>query len=126
MFKLLSNQAPYEDDRHGTILQKLNAMATRPVPAIQDRRSDVPKTLAALVTRLLARDVDDRPAIPAEVARALAPFTEEADLVSLLVRWAGSPQAAVETHDIAGQGTEEHLSNSLTETWSGQAGRGSG
>jgi serine/threonine protein kinase/Leucine-rich repeat (LRR) protein len=125
LFKLLCNRAPYADDKRGTIIKKLNAMATKPVPAIRDWRPDVPDPLAAIVTRMLAREPNDRFATPAEVARALAPFAEGANLSALPTKWQGVPQSNVETSRITDQGTEEHLPNSLTETWTGQAGLGS-
>ena len=64
---------PYADAKYDTVLKKLAAMATQPVPAIQERRAEVPDALAAIIERMLAKEPDDRFAAPRELAEKRAP-----------------------------------------------------
>jgi serine/threonine protein kinase len=68
---LLTGQPPFPG---GSALQKLLAHQDRPPRAVNQFRDDVPAELLNLLESMLAKDPAERPATPAEVARALAPF----------------------------------------------------
>ncbi len=119
LFKLLTNQAPYADAQYNTVIKKLKAMATEPIPAIRALRADVPEELAAILGKMLAKDADDRFATPQEVAEALAAFADDADLAALSVRYHETYRSDRDTTpdvEASRRGTEEHLSSSMTET----------
>ncbi len=86
LYKLLSGRAPFSGPDCRTTLEKLNAHVHQPARSIRQLVPDVPEGLAALLDRLLAKDPDDRPATPAEVAEAIARWCEGADLPALLQR----------------------------------------
>jgi hypothetical protein len=73
LFYLLTGRAPFAH-REG-IYAKMEAQRGEAPEDLRSLRPEVPAALAALVSRLLAKDPADRYAIPAEVARALRPFT---------------------------------------------------
>ncbi len=83
LYKLLSGQAPYGGVKYNTAVKKIVALANEPVTPIQDHRPDAPRELAEVLERMLAKDADERFATPQEVADALAPLTNDADLASL-------------------------------------------
>jgi len=84
LYKLLCGQAPYADDKHQGLVQKLKALATEPVPPIRERCPDVPEQLARVLDRMLAKEPPDRYGTAAEVAQALAPWAAGSDLRQLL------------------------------------------
>jgi serine/threonine protein kinase len=84
LYTLLTGGTIFEGRPERSLVQKLAALASQPAPPIQQRRADVPPALAAVVHRMLARDPAARFATPAEVAAALRPFTNGADLAALL------------------------------------------
>jgi serine/threonine protein kinase/CubicO group peptidase (beta-lactamase class C family) len=87
LYKLLCGQAPYQGPQFQTVVAKLTAIANERVPAIQQRREDLPKQLVRTLDRMLAKSEADRFATPSEVAKALAPFCDEADLSRLAARY---------------------------------------
>ena len=86
LFKLLTGRAPYADPRFSTLMKKMTALATKPAPSIATLRDDLPTEVITVVDRMLARDPDERFASSADVATALAPHAESADLNQLLRR----------------------------------------
>ncbi len=84
LFKLLAGRAPYADPRFNTLMKKMTALATKSAPSIATLRDDLPAEVVTVVDRMLARDPDQRFASAAEVAAALAPHAEQADLNQLL------------------------------------------
>jgi serine/threonine protein kinase len=82
LFHLLTGRPPFSD-RAYAVSEMMLAHREAPVPPIRLLRPDVPEELAAVLIRLLAKDRDDRPTTPAEVAVALRPFTAWADLSKL-------------------------------------------
>ena len=60
LYKLLTGSHPFAGAQYDTLLKKLVALSTKPVPSIQDRRSDVPAELADVVHRMLAKDPAER------------------------------------------------------------------
>ncbi len=83
LFKLLSGRAPFEGPDYRGTFDKMTAHVQTPAPSIREL-ADVPEELAALLGRMLAKDPGQRPATPAEVAAALAPFCTGHDLPALL------------------------------------------
>ncbi len=71
LYFLLAGSPPFPE---GTVQDKLAWHAQEPLPLLPD----VPEGLAALLARLTAKAPADRLAIPAEVAEALAPFSDSA------------------------------------------------
>lgn len=70
LYYLLTAQPMYEGE---TMMAKLLAHRTRPVPSLLEIRPDVPQALDDAFHRLVAKDPDDRPASMAEVSRILEP-----------------------------------------------------
>jgi len=89
LYFLLTGAAPYGDRR--TWLEKVRAHAEAAVPAIRDRRPEVPDGLAELLARMLGKDPANRPATPGEVAVALAPFAQGSDGHGLFSRLDAAP-----------------------------------
>jgi serine/threonine-protein kinase len=74
LYFLLTGQPPFVG---GSLAQKLAwHLHAEPQP-IEDLRRDVPPALAAVVRKMMAKKPGDRYATPAEVALALAPFTDQ-------------------------------------------------
>ncbi len=84
LFTLLTGQPPYHSAAQQTFIQKLNALATAPLPNMQNLRADVPAGLATVLEKMLAKDRGKRYREPGEVAKALEPFTANANLATLL------------------------------------------
>jgi serine/threonine protein kinase len=68
LYYLLTAQPMYSGE---TMMAKLLAHRTRPVPSLRDVRSDVPEALDDGFRRLVAKEPDDRPGSMAEVVRIL-------------------------------------------------------
>lgn len=82
LFFALRGAPPYSD---GTAIDKLIRHQLDPIPDIRQYRPDVPAGLAAVIRRMMSKKADERQQTGGEVARELAPYTEEAvrfDLVS--------------------------------------------
>ncbi len=71
LFHLLTGREPFPGD---DALNIIVAHLQDPPPPLESLRPDVPPGLAALVARMLAKDPDQRPQTPKEVAEALAPY----------------------------------------------------
>jgi WD40 repeat protein len=89
LYHLLTGGPPFPAPPYESPLQKLKAHATASPPDVRALRPDIPAALASLVGRLLAKDPRQRPHSAAEVAAALAPFAQSADLLHLLDPGAG-------------------------------------
>jgi len=84
LYKLLTGEPVYHGQRYQTAVQKMMALATEPAPPIQQRREGITPELASIVHRMLEKDPAKRFATPEEVATALAPYCQGADLAKLL------------------------------------------
>ena len=80
LYKLLTGKTPYGGTSH---LHTLRALATESPPSVGSLRPDLPEPLVVAVDRMLNRDAAARYGTPAQVAEALAPFAEGADLCAL-------------------------------------------
>lgn len=114
LYRLLTGAAPFSGDKFDTPVKKILALATQAPTALEARRPDVPRRLAAIVTKMLAKDPKDRPATPEEVAEALAPFCQSANLAALLTRGSSAGASLVVTDSEAG--TRPHLSAGSADT----------
>ena len=113
LYKLLTGQAPFADPKLDTPLKKMAALMTADVPDVRDARPNLSEPVAALVHQMLDRDPDKRPATPAEVATALAPWTAGHDLTACAS--VAESGAAVSAEDCGTQ-TFDHLSSAYTDT----------
>lgn len=84
LYALLTGGSIFQGRPHTTMMQKLMALATEPIPPVQQRRTEISPPLAAIVHRMIARDPKERFASMAEVITALKPFTAGANLSALL------------------------------------------
>jgi len=97
LYELLAGQPPYAGAAQRTVLQKLKAHASAPIPSLCERRRDIPKSLATVVEKLLAKNPSERTASAGELAEALAPFTAGADLRKLLEQAEHAPAPAAQS-----------------------------
>lgn len=84
LFKLLTGVAPFSNARNDTPLKLMRALANDPPPLLSAYREDLPPELVDLVNRLLAKSPDERLQTPKQLADALTPFSEGAELAALL------------------------------------------
>lgn len=73
---LLTGQAPFSG---GTLAQRLLRHQQAEPPVIESLRRDLPPGLGALLRRMLAKQPEQRPKTPGEVAQALAPLVPLAE-----------------------------------------------
>lgn len=83
LYRLLAGATIYSGPGYQSMMDKWRALATEPAPPLQSRRANVPDELANLVHRMIARKREDRFDTCSEVAEALLPFCERADLAAL-------------------------------------------
>ena len=83
LYKLLCGKAPFSGERLNTPGKFVVALATETPPSLGELCGELPKGLVAIVDRMLARVPAERPATPADVAKALAPFAVGANLTRL-------------------------------------------
>ncbi|HEY7326692.1 MAG TPA: protein kinase [Gemmataceae bacterium] len=69
----LTGRTPFTE---GTIAQKLIWHQTRQPKPISQLRPDVPEGVVAIVEKMMAKDSNQRPQTPQEVAEALTPWTQ--------------------------------------------------
>ena len=84
LYHLIAGHPPFGGELYKTVLMKMQAHQEVSPPPVTESRHDTPVGLAAILERMLAKDPVDRFASPAEVAEALRPFAEGADLTRLL------------------------------------------
>ena len=82
LYKLLFGNAPFARPELDTVTKRLVALATQEVPAITDKRQDVPADLVMLIGKMLHRDPAQRPGAD-EVAKQLTQFTDGHNLSAL-------------------------------------------
>ena len=83
LYKLLVGSAPFEGSQYKGTFEKMTAHVQQPAPAIENLLPEIPHELAAVLEKMLAKNPADRFAQPADVAEALAPFCNAANLVDL-------------------------------------------
>ncbi len=73
LYYLLTGKPPFPGT---TVVEKIGARLTGEPPRVRDVRPDTPPGLADVLLKMMARDPSERYQTPAEVAEALAPFTQ--------------------------------------------------
>jgi serine/threonine protein kinase len=77
LFFMLTGRSPFPE---GTVLQKLLAHQSDPVPDVRELRPDVPDELAAVLATMLAKKPDDRFQTPIDLSAALTSCIEQLGL----------------------------------------------
>lgn len=68
LYELLTGTRPYRGDTLGELIREV---AQRPVPALSERRPDLPEALSTLLAQAMAKRPGDRPALARDFADAL-------------------------------------------------------
>jgi serine/threonine protein kinase len=84
LFKMLSGQPPFEDERYPTAFSKMTAHVSAVPTSIDQWVPNVPSELAQLVQSMIAKDPNDRPQQPSEVVDKLGKFAIGSDLKLLV------------------------------------------
>ncbi len=84
LFKMLSGQPPFEDERYSTAFSKMTAHVSAVPKSIDQLVPDVPSELVQLVQRMIAKNPADRPQQPSEVVVQLTKFATGSDLKLLV------------------------------------------
>lgn len=63
-YQMLTGQAPYPD---GSVTNKLQAHAIKPIPDPREKNSQIPEGLTAVIRRMMAKKPEDRYQTPAEL-----------------------------------------------------------
>jgi serine/threonine protein kinase len=84
LYHLLAGRAPFRDAEHVSILAKRRGHLHEPTPPLAAHGAQVPEALDHVLARMLAKNPAERFPTPAEVADALGPLAEGADLAGLL------------------------------------------
>ncbi len=116
LYRLLTGQAPYANQRYNTPPKKLMAIATKPYTPVSAHRDDVPKGLLTILDRMLAKNPDERFASAGEVSQALFRFARGSD-ISALVESASTAEQTVEPVE---ESTLKHVSSALVDTLPGE------
>lgn len=80
LYYLLAGESPFPHKKYTSMMQQMWAHSQAPLPPIRELRPDLPEGIATILTKMLAKNRDERYARPAEVAAALAPYTEGCNL----------------------------------------------
>ncbi len=83
LYHLLTGRPPFGDSAHPTLVKKLLAHASEPVPPIHKHRPDVPESVSAILEQMLEKDPVRRFQTAADIAEAIAPLAAEANLQPL-------------------------------------------
>ncbi len=92
LYCLLTGRPPFAGDSLAVIV----AHATDAPPPVESLRPEVPTELATLVHRLLAKNPNDRPQTPKELAAALLPFVKATSVKPAAAK-AAAPEPAEES-----------------------------
>lgn len=95
LFHLLAGAPPYSGTKYRSLTSLMEAHRSIPPPRIAEFNGNVPSRLADIVGTMLAKDPQARFQTPVEVAQAIEPFAQGADLAKL-VRMAREAEAAPE------------------------------
>jgi formylglycine-generating enzyme required for sulfatase activity len=114
LYRLLTGSPPFAGEKFDTPVKKLMALATQSPTAVRSLRPDVPAPLAAIIDKMLAKSPAARYATPEELAEALAPFCQYANLAALLAR--GSTPVQSPVAPAAEIGTQNQLSSPSGDT----------
>ena len=84
LYKLLCGEAPFPRSKFDTPIKTMMALATEDAPSIVTRREGIPRQLATIIDSMLSKIPEKRYSSPQEVADALLPLTDGANLTALL------------------------------------------
>lgn len=84
LFRLLTGSVPFYGSKYNTPVKRLSGLSNENAPSIGSRQPNLPADLVDLVDRMLSRKPTDRPASMNEVADALADFSAEHDLHTVI------------------------------------------
>lgn len=84
LYKLLTGKPPFAGDNFQTPVQKIMGHTMTAPPSLAKLRSDLPPALLPMINRMLAKNRDDRFSTPGELAAAIEPLCEGADLPGLI------------------------------------------
>ena len=79
LYELLAGRPPFAGIAHRTVLQKIKAHATVPVPPLREQRADIPRALEAIVEKLLAKNPAERVATAGEAGRVAVAMGERCE-----------------------------------------------
>lgn len=83
LFKLLTGNAPFADERHVTAFAKMTAHVSTQPPSLVELLPGAPPALVKLVDSMLAKRPEERPQSPRSVAEQIAAFTGPSNLTQL-------------------------------------------
>lgn len=83
-YKLLTGESPFAAHAKLSPMQRLMVIATTEPPSVREKRADIPEPLSVVIHRMLAKSPEDRFATPEDVATALNPYCQGADLAGLV------------------------------------------
>jgi serine/threonine protein kinase len=108
LFHLVAGQAPYADTTYDTNRKKLMAHTVAPIPIVSQRREDAPEELDDVLGLMMAKEPHERFETPTEVAEALEPFADAAEIDAIV--------AAVMARPAAGAVSDAGIKNSNVDT----------
>lgn len=122
LFKLLAGKAPFSRERYDSLFKRVAALATQEAPNVSETRADVPEEVAGIVRKMLSRDPGLRYDTPLQVANALRPWCEGADLPRLLDEnhSAGSPKVQLASQPGPAKDASDSIESSLRHLDSSQ------
>jgi serine/threonine protein kinase/WD40 repeat protein len=91
LYYLACGKSPFSGASHDTPAKKMLAHTQQDAPALSSRCTHAPAGLCEIASRLLAKNPDARFATAGEVAAAIAPFCDGADLKRLAATRAALP-----------------------------------
>jgi len=97
LYFLLLSRPPFTRLQYPQTEQLMEAHRSAPVPSLRKLRPDVSESLEQLILSMLAKDPQDRPQSPQQVAESLAQHTAGHDLDRLLREAGGETTEEVET-----------------------------
>lgn len=112
LYKLLTGQVPFSGERYDSFSDKVHGISKVPPTPINQLRPELPARLARLIHLMLAKKPSKRPTTPGQVADALEPFCESADLERLLEQ----KEAASSDMDELTTSTFAFVSSAQTDT----------
>lgn len=83
LYCLLAGQPPFASTSQFDPVALMRAHSESPIPNVAAHRNDVPEEVQKLITECMAKERNDRPATPQEIAARLTPFSADASLVAL-------------------------------------------
>jgi serine/threonine protein kinase/formylglycine-generating enzyme required for sulfatase activity len=86
LYRLVTGAAPFADRKFDAPARKILALATQAPRAIAGVRPQTPSGVIDIIDKMLAKQPHERFSTPDEVAAALAPFCQSANLTDLLAR----------------------------------------